>query len=317
MKINNQYSVNNKQIAFNGIYAIRGNVEDIDIAKKMICEDIKNPFKYGFNMLDQQGDVFTLGVATKNDVKKVKTSSFKYLAQEKIIDAKELINPFITTEFDAIHGVFTQVKTFCQNGKTLIYSIFSHPRYAGEGKLEAVRFDKPRSIAEALEELAKIQDGTDANGVSITYLKRDLPSMANCAEDIEKCEELKDIKISGLCGLGRYSVALETSDKKCLKFSFVPNAPLKDKIYDIPTLKKGKIALKNTNDKLYYAIQERGLNSSEYRISDKHLKKVKRMIYLTNPSSRITDFSETQIVIFNDRPYLVDAPVVMNRPLYK
>lgn len=326
MKINNQTTIISKSplnIAFKGIYSLRGDVESINSAKKMIIEGAGlEHFKFKFKPINEMDDVVTIGVATgKDDIDKMDNNGFLKLAQTRIIDAAELINPFKTVKFNSKDGIMTNVFSFYKDGKEFI----SSNRYIDDNSINLIKFDKPLPILEGLSELAQIPEKIILNKKAFYYHKSKAIELLEYSDDIAKCEDLNKLKIKGLCGVGGSSIALELPNNNCLKLSFEPNAPFNDEIYDIPTILKRKLKIKyppvdyynHSLDYIYYTIQKRGFNKNEYYFTSKYTDEVRKAILKTNPYSEIEDFDERQIAIFKGKPYLVDAPVVANRPFYE
>lgn len=321
MRINSQ-NFNNKSLKFKGMYALRGTSSEVESARQMVIRELsKHNFDLRFEGLGTNEDTLTLGVATSFDVKHLGTSLFKESAQKRLIETSDLLSPTVVIGFNPLNGTYTKTRRIC-TGKTQFICarrLNSDIPAPDDNTLNIIKFKKPRSLLSAIKVLDRLPDKVHFDETDYIYFKGSLAKLTDNLRDIGECKELQDIKVAGLCGVGKDSVVLDLTDNLCLKLSFSPNVPLKDAIYDIPTIKKGIHKLRRSpyEESLYWAIQRRGLNTSEYRITDEHLEEVRKMILSTNPQSYITDFDKYQIALLDGRPYLVDAPVVMSRPFYE
>lgn len=313
-------SSHSQNVVFKGIYALRGNVESIYAAKNMIIDGVKpNSFKYKFKTISEAKDILTIGVATGTDIKNISTDGFIKSALKRIIDAKEMINPFETIWFNAFKGKIVKVTEFYKDGKRFITT-----DYPDNNPISIIKFNEPKSLLDALSELAAIPATLKIEDKTFSYEKRNILDLLEYSDDLNECNDLRKLKIKGLCGMGGDSTVLELPNEYCLKLSLKPNAPLKDEIYDIPTILKRKKEVKyplydleGSKKYIYYTIQKKGLNKNEYRILPEHLKQVKRTILQTDPSSKIIDFDNRQIALLDGKPYLIDAQVIDNRALYE
>lgn len=321
MKVRNQSAVyhNSNKTSFKSIYALRGNTKDINAAKKMF-EELISTHDYQFKLIKNDKDVLTIGVATgENDVKKVNQNDFSGLALKNVIKAKELIDPFKTLRFAAFPGTVISRYQFEKDGKTFI----TRNSLSGDSSITLIKFDEPKTLINALKELAEIPYLVNFEDKSFIFSNKNIKELLEYSDDLENCPDFKKMKIKGLCGMGTYSTVLELPNNYCLKLSFNPNAPLKDEVYDIPTILKRKVEMKyplydsdDTLKYIYYTVQKKGFNKNEYYIKPKHVRRLKELILKTNPSSEIVDYDTRQIAILKGKPYLIDSSVVVNREFY-
>lgn len=318
---------NNKQdISFKHIYAIKGNKVEILAAKKIIESEARTyriPFET--KTIQQSRDTVTIGVATgQESLRRFGSNDFVALALKQIIDAKEMVNPFRTIKFLCSRGQCIKKVEFKFDKKEIISDTwFDNEKNKSPNEINIIRFDKPKPILEALRELAEMPNHLKNDGKDYIFNKENIFNLLEYEDDIGDCPDLKKINVKGLCGQGAYSTVFELPNGYCLKLGFLPNAPLKDEIYDIPTILKRKVRMKyplsdveGTKKHIYYTVQKKGLSKNEYYITPKHLKEVENEIEKTHIYPDIQDCSEKQIAIYNGKPYLVDAAVVANRELY-
>lgn len=322
MKIQNSYSNN----SFKGIYAISGSKIQIAAAKQLVSEEAKNfrlPVKT--KTIRQSRNNIIIGVATGSEsLKRIGTNEFKTSALNNIIIAKEMINPFKTIKFLCSRGQCIKKVEFKFDGKEITSNTwFDSEKNKSPNKVEIIRFNKPKPIIEALKELANMPKHLNYKGKGYIFDNQNILDLLQYEDDIIQCSDLMKFKIKGLCGKGGFSTVFELPNNYCLKIGLAPNAPLKDEIYDIPTILKRKTEIKcplNNQDKIkyyiYYTVQKKGLNQHEYYIKPKHLKKVEDQIKHSHKYADIGDYDERQIAIYNGKPYLVDAAIVYNRQLY-
>lgn len=318
MKIENY----NSNLSFKHIYSITGNKRQINAAKKIIEEETRKIRLLKITKtIKENGDILTIGVATEEeDVLKINQIGFKRKALQNNINAREMTNPFRTLKFLPYEGkCIRKINIFIQ-GKELITS----NRYEHKNFIQIIRFKKTKTILEALKEIDAIPDEINYQGGGYALHKENIIDMLDFEKDIAQCEDLKKIKVKGVCLQGSTSIVFELPNKYCLKLGFNPNAPLKDEVYDIPTILKRKLKVKNPpahlkgiESHIYYTIQKRGLNENELYIRPRHLKQVENSILKTDKYSEISDYARSQIALYKGKPYLVDAAVVNSRELYK
>lgn len=314
---NSQHKLSNHPPSFKAIYALRGNESEIQLAKNLILEQLR-PYEYAFKPIEKQADIVTLGVGTDRDASRILENSFDFEAKSNVIPVRELLNPFKTLDFNAFKGVCTKVENFYKDGKTFICSSIS----GIPSGINLIKFNSPKPLFEGLKELVALPDKIEfGNNDGLPFAKIRFEQVLEC-EDRMIGNGLADVKITGLVGRGSFSTVFGLTDNKCLKLSSSPNAPLEDEPFDIPTLQKGKVELKEDDscwwNRIYYAVQKRGFNIHEYNINNKHLEELRKQITEIYPDSSISsfDFHPKQIAMLDGKPYLVDAEVV-DRPLFE
>lgn len=120
--------------------------------------------------------------------------------------------------------------------------------------LESIVFKEPLSIKETLYRLST----TKNNYIRDEFLRKlhPLDVIKEIADSIEKCKNIKDIKIKSLKGMGFFALAFETEDGKILKITEQQHFPnnRKPADFDVPIYKSGQI---NKAKPFYYYLEEK------------------------------------------------------------